>query len=133
VCAAALLLVWGVELGRRPADTTAEPETPVVNQAQETETIRLIAETWVTPKLASRLATINPDREIIPYPTVSEQALPDTTTATTAPEAVDETTNPSSPQTVTDTSESYRRLIEVALPPSGIYGEEASYLLASRR
>lgn len=124
-CAAILLLVWGLRLENKVRGNAVSSEVQVATTTLENEPLMFIAETWVTPKLASRLASINPEGEV--YASLSES----TSSVTTLPET--ETRNVSSTPTDGNVSESYRRLIEVSLPPPNIYSEEAFYLLAAGR
>ncbi|MBM3215225.1 hypothetical protein FJZ36_09960 [Candidatus Poribacteria bacterium] len=135
VAAAALLLSWGIGIGRSwsaanellPTAEIAAP-TPAVS-ATASSPIDAIGEAWVPAKLAAKLAALDLDRSIA-------------VAAPTEPQAVDEAVEPlpavqdAAPTVAaapaTDSAETFRRIMEISLPPTGLYGEEASYLVASR-
>lgn len=125
-CAAIFLLAWGLKLESQVRRSSVPLEVQVASKTlEENEPLVFIAETWVTPKLASRLASINPERE--GYASFSES------TPSVATLIETEAGNASLTPTDGNVSASYRWLVEVSLPPSNIYSEEASYLLAARR
>jgi anti-sigma factor RsiW len=130
---ALLVVAVGVTVGRYTGAFLTERPTATQTEATRTENndaIRTLAEVWVPEALADRLVAI--DVETVVAPASRRAAVAAVASGETSPVSSDGENTVAARAAQVD-ADSWSGLMAMSLPPSSMYGETASYLLASLR